>query len=74
MGRTRVDVPTPALALRRAQAAASVGVSLEVFDRAVRPFVPAVRIGAVTVYPVDGLRRWLDRNVDVVADELGRGG
>jgi len=59
MSRPALTVPTPALALRRAQAAAAVGVSLETFDREVRPFVAAKRLGSVTVYPVAALERFL---------------
>jgi len=59
MGRALIEVPTPALALRRAEAAASLGISVETFDSQVRPFVPAKRLGGVTVYPTAGLERFL---------------
>ena len=49
MSRQAVDVQVPPLALRRAEAAASLGVSVEVFDASVRPFVPACRVGGVTI-------------------------
>jgi hypothetical protein len=62
MSRPHLDVPVPALALRRAQAAAAVGVSLETFDAHVRPHVSLVRVGTVEVYPVDELRLWLEKN------------
>jgi hypothetical protein len=62
VSRPRVDVPVPALALRRAQAAASLGVSLETFDAHVRPHVSVVRVGTVETYPVAGLQRYLEKN------------
>jgi hypothetical protein len=59
VSRPRVDVPVPALALRRAQAAAAVGVSLETFDAHVRPHLNVVRVGTVELYPVVELQRFL---------------
>jgi hypothetical protein len=70
MSRSKVDVSVPALALRRAEAAAAVGVSVETFDAHVRPFVPAARVGGVTIYPVAGLAAWLDANATALADDL----
>ena len=61
MSRQRLDVPVPALALRRSQAAAALGVSLEVFDAHVRPHIEAVRVGGVVVYPVEALQTFLGR-------------
>ena len=52
----------PALALRRAEAAAALGVSLETFDQHIRPHVAAVQVGTVTLYPVGELRRFLTEN------------
>jgi hypothetical protein len=59
----------PALALRRAQAAAACNVSLEIFDAEVRPFVPAKRLGGVTVYPTAALERFL-ADATSIADDL----
>jgi hypothetical protein len=70
MGRRHVDVATPALALRRAEAAASMAMGVEHFDRYVRPYVPAVRTAGVTTYPVAGLQRWLIENGAIVDDDL----
>jgi hypothetical protein len=61
VSRPRVDVPVPALALRRPHAAAALGVSLEVFDAHVRPHIDAVRVGGVVVYPVESLQQFLGR-------------
>jgi hypothetical protein len=77
VSRQRVTVPVPALALRRAEAAASVGVSVEVFDRHIRPHLPAVRIGGVTVYIVAALQSWLSHSAATVHEDMigprGRG-
>ncbi len=64
MGRTHIDVPVPALALRRAQAAAALGVSVEVFDREIRGDLPTVRVGNVTTFPVRGLEDWIANHAD----------
>jgi hypothetical protein len=72
MGRALIEVPTPALALRRAEAAASLGISVETFDSQVRPFVPAKRLGGVTVYPTAGLERFLADATSIVDDFSGR--
>jgi hypothetical protein len=62
MGRRHVEVPVPALALRRAEAAAALGVSVEVFDERIRPELPIIRVAAVVTFPVRGLQTWLDRH------------
>lgn len=64
MGRTHIDVPVPALALRRAQAAAALGVSVEVFDREIRADLPTVRVGNVVTYLVRGLEDWIANHAD----------
>jgi hypothetical protein len=70
MSRVHVDVAVPALALRRAQAAAALNVSVEKFDSDVRPYVPAARIGGVTVYPVAGLQAWLHQHSSTLEEHL----
>ena len=65
MSRPHVDVTVPALALRRAEAAAAIGVSLETFDAHVRPNLPAAQLGGVTVYPVTELKRYLQDTATV---------
>lgn len=59
------------LALRKAEAAAALGVSDETFDRYVRPTLPVVRLGTTRVYPVEALERWLLEQAAAPADELG---
>jgi hypothetical protein len=72
MSRPQLEVPIPALALRRAEAAASLGISVEVFDSKVRPFVPVKRLGGVAVYPTSGLRQFLDSATSVAGDLADR--
>jgi hypothetical protein len=69
MSRPQLGVPIPALALRRAEAAASLGISVEIFDAQVRPFVPAKRLGGVTVYPTTALQQFL-ADATSIADDL----
>jgi hypothetical protein len=72
MSRKAVTVATPALALRRAEAAASLGLSVEAFDAYARPHLPCVRCGSVTTYPVAGLQAWLERESRSPAHDLDR--
>ena len=69
MSRPQLTAEIPALALRRAQAAAACGVSLEVFDREIRPFVAVKRLGSVAVYPTAALERFL-ADATSIADDL----
>jgi hypothetical protein len=64
VSRPRVEVAVPALALRRAEAAAALGVSLETFDRHIRPHLAAVSVGNVVLYPVAELQRFLTDHAD----------
>jgi hypothetical protein len=60
------------LALRREAAAEALGVSVESFDRYIRPTLPVVRLGSVRVYPVPAIERWLAEHADIPMDELER--
>ena len=62
MSRPRVDIAVPPLALRRAEAAAACGVSLETFDQHIRPHIRTVEVGTVVTYPVAELQRFLTEN------------
>lgn len=67
----RLSSNAPRLALRKPEAAAACGVSDETFDRYVRPHVPRVRLGSVTVWPVDGLAAFLAAQAQTPAADLG---
>ena len=72
MSRVHLTADIPALALRRAEAAASLGISVETFDSQVRPFVAAKRIGGVVVYPTAALERFLADATSIADDLSGR--
>jgi hypothetical protein len=55
----------PRLALRKGEAARALGVSDESFDRYVLPHVRVVRRGALRLYPVAELERWLAREAEL---------
>ena len=66
-------VPSTALALRPRDAAKALGISERMLWSLTAPrgTIPAVRIGTCVLYPVTGLRTWLDRQAQG-APEGGR--
>jgi hypothetical protein len=52
----------PRLALTRAEAAESLGMSLDSFERYVQPDLRLVRRGRLRLVAVRELEAWLDRN------------
>ncbi len=60
--------PIPRLALKRREAAASLGMSLTSFETYVQPDLRVVRRGSVRLVPVRELERWLDENGERVLD------
>ncbi len=64
------------LALRAREAAAALGIS-ERKLRDLSPYLPTVRLGGVLLYPVEGVRKWLQTEAtnqeaaaDAVADQI----
>jgi len=57
------------LALTRAEAAASLSISVDSFERYVQPEVRLVRRGALRLVPVAELEAWLRENADCTLDE-----
>jgi hypothetical protein len=55
-------MPVPRLALSRAEAAQSLGVSIDYLDEHVLPEVRVVRRGRRKIIPVYELERWLRTN------------
>lgn len=53
--------PVPRLALRVEEAAESIGVSVDHFQRHVQGELRCVYSGRVRLYPVSELERWLER-------------
>ena len=55
--RTRREVPR--LALNQNEAAESLGMSVDHFERHVKSDLPVVYSGALRLYPIAELQRWL---------------
>ncbi len=60
--------PIPRLALTREEAAASVGMSLDSFERHVQPTLRLVRLGRMRLVPIRELDRWLEDNAERTID------
>lgn len=58
--------PVPRFALTRAEAAESIGMSLDSFERHVQPDLRLMRRGKIRLVPVTELQRWLDENAERV--------
>lgn len=56
----------PRLALKREEAAQSLGMSLDSFERHVQPDIRLVRRGKLRLVPVPELERWLEANAEPV--------
>jgi hypothetical protein len=54
----------PRIALSRAEAAESLGMSLDSFERYVQPYVRLVRRGRMRLVPVKELERWAAENAE----------
>lgn len=65
----RVLAPIPRLALKREEAAESLGMSLRSFEEHVQPTLRLVRLGRMRLVPIAELERWLADNAETV---LGR--
>lgn len=59
-GETTAVAPVPRVALTRAEAAASIGVSLDSFERYVQPAIRMIRRGRHRLVPLTELQRWAD--------------
>lgn len=68
MARRRGDRTIPRVALTRPEAAASCGVSVDHFDRHIRPHLRAVRCGTLKLWPVRELENWAETAAEM---ELG---
>ena len=58
----RPEREVPRFALTRAEAAASLGMSLDSFERYVQPHVRLIRVGSLRLVPVGEVERWVDDN------------
>lgn len=60
--------PIPRVALKREEAAAALGVSLETFRTKVQPDLRMIRRGTIRVVAVTELQRWIDENAERVLE------
>ena len=58
------DVGVPRLGLSRRDAAASLGISIDSFERYVQPEIRIVRKGRMRIVPAKELERWLAENAE----------
>lgn len=58
----RLRRTVPALALRQDEAADALGMSVDHFERYVKPEIACVYSGRLRLYPIGELQKWLDRN------------
>ena len=58
--------PVPRLALSREEAAASLGMSLDSFERYCQPTMRLIRLGRMRLVPIRELERWLEENAEHV--------
>jgi hypothetical protein len=60
----------PRLALTRAEAAESLGISLSSFKQHVQPDLSCIRRGSIRLFPLAELERWAAENAEkVLADD-----
>lgn len=55
-----IERTVPRLSLNQQEAAAALGVSVDHFERYVKPYVACVVTGRRRLYPVTAIQRWLD--------------
>jgi hypothetical protein len=59
-----VTLPIPRVALSREEAAASLGMSLDSFERHVQPELRMIRRGKLRLVPVHELERWAEASAE----------
>jgi hypothetical protein len=64
----KVSAPIPAIALSKPAAAASLGMSVDSFERYVMADVRCIRRGSMRLFPVAELERWADENAERLLD------
>lgn len=68
-----VAAAVPRVALTRLEAAASLGISLDSFERHVQPEIGLIRRGRLVLVPVAELVRWAEIAVDARTREVPGG-
>jgi hypothetical protein len=64
----QADMAVPRLALTRAEAAASLGMSVDSFERYVQPELRLIRRGSLRLIAVPEIEQWLERNAERVLE------
>ncbi|MHB1539152.1 MAG: hypothetical protein ACYCUM_12115 [Solirubrobacteraceae bacterium] len=59
MSAKRVRRPVPRLAFNQQEAAEALGISVDHFERHVKPHPPVVYSGSLKLYPLQALEEWL---------------
>jgi hypothetical protein len=60
----------PRIALTRVEAAVSLGMSVDSFERYVQPEIRLVRCGRLRLAPVSELERWVEENAEHILEGL----
>ena len=68
---TRPLAPVPRYTLTRREAAASLGVSINHFERKVQPELKVVLSGQLILIPVAELERWVQRHAHQLTEVRG---
>jgi hypothetical protein len=61
----------PRIALRKAEAAQALGVSVDYFEEHVQPELRVIRKGKIVLVSVKELERWVARNAALTLDSAG---
>ena len=69
-GKARPVAPVPRFALRKEDAAESLGMSVDSFERHVQPFIKTVAVGSMVLVPPVELERWVRDNARYLAGEV----
>lgn len=71
-GRQRLDVaPAPRISVNRREAAQSLGMSIDFFEKNVQPYLCVIRRGSLRLFLIADLERWaLEAAEDPMASEL----
>ena len=72
-GPARPLAPVPRYTLTRREAAASLGISLNHFERKVQPELKVVISGQLVLIPVAELERWVQRHAHQLMEVPSRG-
>jgi hypothetical protein len=62
--------PVPRYALTRQEAAASLGMSVDTFERRVQPFIKVVPCGQLVLVPPAEIERWIKANARYLVDQV----